>query len=193
MNTKALHSRFEPGDALIVVDVQKDFCPGGTLAIDAGDRVVPVLNRFIDEAVRAGVPVIASRCWHPRDHPSFSEQGGQWPVHCLQDSDGARFHPDLALPEQAIVVTKGVRFDHDQNSAFDDTGLADYLRAHEVRRVWVGGLAEDVCVRATVLEARREGFEAVLLCEATCPVTAEGGERALREMREAGAVFEALA
>lgn len=193
MSTTALHSRFEPGDALIVVDVQKDFCPGGALAIDAGDRVVPVLNRLIDEAVRAGVPVIASRCWHPRDHPSFRDHGGQWPVHCLQDSDGARFHPDLALPEQTVVVTKGVRFDHDQNSAFDDTGLADFLRAHDVRRVWVGGLAEDVCVRATVLDARREGFDTVLVAAATRPVTAEGGAQALCEMREAGAVLEEAA
>lgn len=189
MNTTARHSHFESGDALLIVDVQKDFCPGGALPIDAGDCVVPVLNRFIDEAVRAGVPVIASRCWHPRDHPSFQAQGGQWPVHCLQDSDGACFHADLALPQQTIVVTKGVRFDHDQNSAFDDTGLAEFLRAHGVRRVWVGGLAEDVCVRATVLDARREGFDTVLICEATRPVTAEGGEHALREMREAGAVL----
>lgn len=180
----------EPGDALILVDVQVDFCPGGRLPIERGHDVVPVLNRWTDAATAARIPVYASRDWHPAGHPSFAESGGQWPVHCLQDSGGARFHPDLKLPPSAIVVTKGTRFDRDQYSAFDETGLAADLRKRGVRRVWVGGLAQDVCVRATVLDARREGFETVVIADGMLPVTQAGGKRAIEEMRQAGARVE---
>jgi len=178
------------GDALIVVDVQIDFCPGGALPIEHGDAVVPVLNRWIAAATDLGLPVFASRDWHPRHHLSFQEAGGDWPVHCLQDSRGARFHPDLNLPESALIVTKGVRFDRDQYSAFDETGLATELRKQNVGRVWVGGLAQDVCVCATVLGARNEGFETIVIEDATYPVTRDGGHRANEDMRRAGARFE---
>ncbi|WP_019569389.1 nicotinamidase [Thioalkalivibrio sp. ALE11] len=176
----------QPGDALLVVDVQNDFCPGGALAIDDGDAVVPVLNRWLKAAGELGLPVYASRDWHPREHPSFAAQGGPWPPHCLQDSPGARFHPALALPEDAIRVTKGVRFDRDQYSAFDGTGLAVALRNRGVGRIWVGGLAQDVCVAATAVDARKEGFAVHLIPDATRPVTAEGGREALQRMAEAG-------
>jgi nicotinamidase/pyrazinamidase len=180
----------QQGDALIVVDVQIDFCPGGALPIERGDEVVAVLNRWIAAASSAGVPVYASRDWHPTHHLSFTESGGQWPPHCLQDSDGARFHPDLRLPDSTVIVTKGVRFDRDQYSAFDETGLETELRARGVKRVWVGGLAQDVCVRATVLDARRHGFEAIVISDGTRPVTRIGGGEANEEMRRAGAHFE---
>lgn len=183
--------RFESGDALIIVDVQNDFCPGGALAIEDGDAVVPVLNRLVAQAVEQGVPVYASRCWHPRGHISFEESGGQWPPHCLQGSEGAAFHPALSLPDDAVIVTKGVRFDQDQNSAFDQTGLADELRRRGIARVWVGGLAEDVCVLATVLDARTGGLEVVVVCDGMRPVTAAGGEDARSRMRNAGAKFVA--
>jgi nicotinamidase/pyrazinamidase len=178
------------GDALIVVDVQLDFCPGGALAIEHGDEVVPVVNHWMAAAAEAQIPICASRDWHPLHHLSFTESGGEWPVHCVQDSLGARFHPELKLPADALVVTKGVRFDRDQYSAFDQTGLATELRKQGVRRVWVGGLAQDVCVRATVLDARREGFDAVVIVDATHPVTRSGGERANEEMCQAGACFD---
>jgi nicotinamidase/pyrazinamidase len=177
-------------DALIIVDVQNDFCPGGALPIERGDEVIPVLNRWIEAAVAIGVPIYASRDWHPVDHLSFKPRGGPWPPHCLQDSEGARFHPALSLPSSAIKVTKGTRFDQDQNSAFDQTGLATQLRRDGIRRVWVGGLAQDVCVRATVLDGLKESFEVRLIPEGSLPVTREGGEQALREMREAGAHLE---
>lgn len=177
----------QPGDALIVVDVQKDFCPGGKLAIEGGDGVVSVMNAWIEAAVKKGVPIYASRDWHPPQHPSFREEGGPWPPHCLQDSDGATFHDELELPEDAVVVTKGTRLDEDQNSAFHHTGLAAHLRRHGVRRIWVGGLAQDVCVAATVLDGRAEGFDTGVIVDATRPVTAEGGREALRKMTEAGA------
>lgn len=178
------------GDALIIVDVQKDFCPGGALPIEDGDKVVPVLNRWIDAAIAKGLPVYASRDWHPRDHISFKQRGGQWPPHCIQDSNGARFHPDLTVPEPVIKVTKGVRFDHDQNSAFDQTGLAGQLRHDGVHRLFIGGLAEDVCVLKTVIDGCKEGFEVVLIMDATRPVTAGGGEKARKKMQDVGAHFQ---
>jgi nicotinamidase/pyrazinamidase len=180
--------QMETGDGLLIVDVQVDFCPGGALPIPDGDRVVPVLNEWIADATRAGVPVYASRDWHPEGHPSFESEGGKWPVHCLQDSPGAAFHSDLRLPEEAAKVTKGTRFDQDQYSAFDQTGLAERLRKDRVRRLWVGGLAQDVCVCATVLEARSLGFRVNLIPDASLPVTRAGGLDAIRKMEEAGAV-----
>jgi len=182
-------SELKRGDAVLVVDVQNDFCPGGALAIADGDAVVPVLNAWTAAAGKRGLPVYASRDWHPRRHPSFRDQGGEWPPHCIQDTDGARFHPDVELPDDAVVVTKGVRFDQDQYSAFDQTGLAHQLRSDGVERLIVGGLAQDVCVRATVLAGCQAGFEVILLTDGTRPVDPAAGERALREMAEAGAVL----
>jgi nicotinamidase/pyrazinamidase len=180
----------EQGDALLVVDVQRDFCPGGALAVAGGDEVVPVLNAWIEAAVRAGAPVYASRDWHPRTHPSFRQRGGPWPPHCVQDTPGAAFHPELRLPAETRLVTKGVRLDRDQLSAFDETGLAQALRDEGVRRLWIGGLAQDVCVRATVLDAAREGFAVHVIAPATRPVDPAAGVRALEEMRRAGARIE---
>jgi len=178
--------RIDPGDALMIVDVQNDFCPGGALAIEGGDRIIPELNRWIAAARAAGAPVYATRDWHPAQHVSFQERGGPWPPHCLQDSPGARFHAELELPPDVIKVTKGVRFDQDQYSAFDQTGLAMDLRNRGVRRIWVGGLAQDVCVAATALDGREEGFSVHLIMAATRPVSAEAGDEALQKMRAAG-------
>jgi nicotinamidase/pyrazinamidase len=144
----------------------------------------------MDAAARAGVPVFASRDWHPRGHPSFAERGGPWPPHCLQDTPGAAFHPDLRLPADVRVVTKGTRFDQDQYSAFDQTGLAAELRREGVRRVWIGGLAEDVCVRATALDAVKAGLEVHVLAAGTRPVTPEGGAAARAELRAAGVTID---
>lgn len=177
------------GDALMIVDVQKDFCPGGALPIEDGDKVVPILNRWIAAAVARGVPIYASRDWHPVGHVSFNERGGPWPPHCLQDSDGARFHSNLELPDSAVIVTKGVRFDQDQNSAFDQTGIVEQLRKDGIQRLLVGGLAEDVCVLATALDARREGFEVALIADATRPVSTQKGEKARKMMRDSGVHF----
>ena len=177
------------GDALMIVDVQKDFCTGGALPIEDGDKVVPILNRWIAAAVARGVPIYASRDWHPVGHVSFNERGGPWPPHCLQDSDGARFHSNLELPDSAVIVTKGVRFDQDQNSAFDQTGIVEQLRKDGIQRLLVGGLAEDVCVLATALDARREGFEVALIADATRPVSTQKGEKARKMMRDSGVHF----
>ncbi len=149
-----------------------------------------MLNGWIGVAVTAGVPVYASRDWHPPGHVSFAAQGGPWPEHCVQDTPGASFHPALGLPADAVRIVKGARLDRDQYSAFDDTGLAQHMRARGVRRVWVGGLAADVCVHATALDARRAGFEVHLIMQATRAVSAEGGHKAMAELDAAGVVFE---
>ena len=177
----------EKGDGILAVDVQNDFCPGGRLPIKGGDEVVPVLNIWIRAAIHKGIPVYVSRDWHPVRHISFADEGGPWPPHCIEETAGAAFHPDLLLPENAIRISKGVRFDKDQNSAFDETGLAFQLRRDNIKRIWVGGLALDVCVLATVLDGRKEGFAVNVLLGACRPVSPEGREKAITEMKAAGA------
>lgn len=177
----------EQSDALLVVDVQNDFLPGGTLAVEGGQQIIPVLNDWIAAAESQGVPVIASRDWHPVEHVSFAERGGPWPVHCVQDTHGAAFHADLRLPRDVVLVSKGTRFDEDAYSAFENTGLDDYLGRHGIRRLWVGGLTQDICVKDTVLAARQQGYDTVLIPDATLPVDSAAGEEALQAMRGAGA------
>jgi nicotinamidase/pyrazinamidase len=178
------------GDALVIVDLQRDFCSGGALPIKGGDAIVPVVNDWIIRAQESGIPTFASRDWHPANHASFKAQGGPWPAHCVQNTRGASFHPALQLPAAATVITKGDHVDREQYSAFHETNLATLLRAARVRRVFVAGLAQDVCVRATALDALREGFDVHLLAAATRPVSPEAGEQALRQMEAAGVTIE---
>jgi nicotinamidase/pyrazinamidase len=180
-------------DALIIVDVQKDFCPGGALPVAGGDEVVPVLNEWIHCARGAGAAIIASRDLHPPDHVSFRQQGGPWPAHCVKGTPGADFHPDLELSDTVQIVNKGTARESDSYSAFADHSLADRLRRQGIQRLWIGGLAEDVCVRATVLDACEAGFEVHVLTDATRPVDAGEGRRACREMVAAGAILEKTA
>ncbi len=179
-----------PTDALLLVDVQNDFCPGGALPVAEGDKIIPILNRWIDAARAGGALIVASRDWHPADHVSFQERGGPWPTHCVQGSHGAALHTDLHLPPDTIVVNKGNEPGRDSYSAFGGAGLADLLQRRAIRRVFVGGLALDVCVRATVLDALKEGFEVHLIKEATRPVTVEGGRQAIAEIRAAGCIID---
>ena len=176
-------------DALLIVDVQNDFCPGGSLAIPDGDSVVPVLNRWIAQG--AGMTV-ASRDWHPPDHISFLPQGGTWPAHCIRNTPGADFHRDLRLPGDALIISKGTHNDFDQYSALDRTGLANRLKQAGIGRLRIGGLALDVCVRATVLDALLQEFKVNLLLDATRAISAKAGDdqRAIAEMQAAGAVIE---
>lgn len=175
-----------PGDALLLVDVQIDFCPGGALPVPSGDVVVPALNDYIAAAVRVGAPVYASRDWHPLGHPSFIEEGGAWPPHCIQDTPGAAFHPALSLPRDVVVVTKGTRFDKDQYSVFDETGFTARLERDHVTRLLLGGLALDICVRATALDARNAGIDVQLVPGGSLPVSADAGRTTIAELRAAG-------
>ena len=182
------------GDALIVVDVQNDFCPGGALAVPEGDAVIPVLNEYMSRASDAGIPIFASRDWHPQVTRHFAAQGGPWPPHCVQQTRGAEFHPDLRLPAGTVVVSKGMSAEDQGYSALeavlpDGRPLVDALRAAGVTHLYVGGLATDYCVRATVLDALKEGFTTSVLVDASRPVDVQpgDGERALNEMLAAGA------
>ena len=174
--------------ALIVVDVQNDFCPGGSLAVERGDEVVAPLNRLIEEFLGRGEPVFKSRDWHPARTKHFTAYGGTWPVHCVQNTRGAEFHPELLDDPRIQIISKGTG-DEDNYSAFDGTDLASLLRRQGVTEVFVGGLATDYCVKNTVLDALREGFKVRALTEAMRAVNLQPGDdaRALEEMRRAGA------
>ena len=173
--------------ALILVDVQNDFCPGGALAVSDGDAVVPVLNDYAARFVEAGAPVYATRDWHPANHLSFGEQGGIWPVHCVQNTSGAEFHADLALPEGVTVISKAQRQDEEAYSGFGGTDLAARLRTEGVERVYVGGLATDYCVKSTVLDALEEGFDTYFLADGSRGVEVNAGDVAAAEAEMAAA------
>jgi nicotinamidase/pyrazinamidase len=186
--------------ALAVVDVQNDFCEGGARPVAQGQAVVPVLNAYAERFAAAGRPVLATRDWHPARTRHFAGYGGVWPPHCVQGTAGAEFHPDLRLPEGTLVVSKGTEADEDAYSAFqgrlpDGTRLADALRKLGVRRLYVGGLATDYCVRSTVLDALREGFAVTTLLDASRGVNLKphDAEEAIEEMVAAGAEVATLA
>jgi nicotinamidase/pyrazinamidase len=174
--------------ALLVVDVQNDFCPGGSLAVAHGDEVVPPLNKLIEEFLEHGEPVFKSRDWHPEKTKHFAAFGGTWPVHCVQNTKGAEFHSDLIDDIHIRTISKGLG-DEDSYSAFDGTDLALQLHRLGVEEVWVGGLATDYCVKNTVLDGLKEGFRVKALADAMRAVEVQpgDGERAIAEMRDAGA------
>lgn len=180
-----------PGDALIIVDVQRDFLPGGALAVPRGDAVVPPLNICIGAFREALLPIFYTRDWHPPNHCSFTEQGGPWPRHCVAGTPGAEFVAGLNPPDEADVVSKGTVAAREAYSGFEGTDLAQRLRRLGVHRLFVGGLATDYCVRATILDALREGFTVVALTDAMQAVEVRAGDtaRALDEMRASGASF----
>lgn len=175
--------------ALLIVDVQNDFCPDGTLAVPEGDAIVPVLNKYIQLFSSCKLPVFASRDWHPKQTAHFKEFGGQWPPHCVQDSRGACFHPMLRLPESAIILSKGMDPQTDSYSAFqavDQEGndFAHLLKMFSIKKLFVGGLATDYCVRWTVLDALRFGLRVFLLMDAIKGVNVreKDSEAAVEEM-----------
>ena len=165
-------------DALIIVDVQNDFCPSGALPVPEGDQVIPVLNDYIKIFKKANTQIFATRDWHPPNHISFKAQGGPWPPHCIQDTEGAKFHPDLKLPSGTIIISKAMDPDKEAYSGFDGTELAKTLQKEGVTRLFVGGLATDYCVKNTVLDARELGFEGVLLLDAIRGINAEPDDAA---------------
>jgi nicotinamidase/pyrazinamidase len=177
-------------DALIVVDLQNDFLPGGSLAVRTGDQVIAPANRLIALYRQHGLPVFASRCWHPPDHCSFAAQGGPWPPHCVAHTHGAAFPDELALTASTAVISKGTARDIDAYSAFQGTGLAEQLRAHGSERLAICGIATDYCVLNTVTDALALGFRVLLVQDAVRAVDVEpgDGERALALMAERGAV-----
>lgn len=181
--------------ALIVTDIQNDFLPGGPVAVPNGDEVIPVLNRYIEIFTKAGAPIFFTRDWHPENHMSFKDQGGDWPPHCVRNTPGAEFHPDLNVPEGARIISKAQDPDVEAYSAFKGTDLADRLNRAGVKRVLIGGLATDYCVKNTVIDAISQGLEVYVLLDAVRGVDVREGdsERAIEEMKSRGAVEVELA
>ncbi|MGZ8872366.1 MAG: nicotinamidase [Pyrinomonadaceae bacterium] len=175
--------------ALIVVDVQNDFCPGGSLAVAHGDEVVAPLNKLMKEFLARDEPVYKTRDWHPPKARHFTDYGGTWPVHCVQSTPGAQFHPELLDDPRIDVISKGMDESADGYSGFDGTQLGQMLRDEGIDEVWVGGLATDYCVKHTVLGALKEGFKVKALADAMRPVNVspDDGGKALEEMSAAGA------
>jgi len=178
----------EKHDALLVVDPQMDFFPGGALPVSEGDAILQTVNQALRAFSDAGLPIFVTRDWHPADHCSFTAHGGQWPAHCVRGTGGADLHPGLEPPHLFALVQKATTSDRDAYSDFEGTGLEQVLRSHDVDRVVVCGLALEYCVRATCLDAVAAGFGATLLVDGTRPVEVEAGdgERALEELRAAG-------
>lgn len=186
-----------PNSALLVVDVQNDFCPGGALAVEAGDQVVPELNLWIDRFSREMRPIAYTRDWHPPNHCSFRDQGGPWPVHCVQKTRGAELHPNLKI--KGPVFDKAFTPNEEAYSGFggflvvdgniSDLSLAEWLRSRAITHVYVGGLTTDYCVRTTTLDALKEGFSVSVLGDAIRAVNVQpdDGRRAVEEMKQAGA------
>ncbi|MBI5191887.1 MAG: bifunctional nicotinamidase/pyrazinamidase [Nitrospirae bacterium] len=176
--------------ALIIVDVQNDFCPGGALPVSEGDKVVAVLNSYTKKFIERGLPVFLTRDWHPENHISFNAYGGTWPPHCIQDSNGAEFHHGLLIPTNAVIISKGTLSDKDAYSGFEDTNLSEYLKQRHIDRLFIGGLATDYCVKSTVLDAIKEGFQTVFLEDASRGVDVKAGDsdKAIKEMLSAGAI-----
>ncbi|MBI3610007.1 MAG: nicotinamidase [Nitrospirae bacterium] len=181
--------------ALLVVDVQNDFCPGGALAVPEGDRVVPVLNDYIRLFQAKRAPVIATRDWHPTNHGSFKPFGGIWPPHCIQNTPGAEFRAGLKLPKEVTIISKGTDPRVEAYSGFQHTTLSEWLRSRKIETVFVGGLATDYCVKSTVLDAVKAGLKAVYLADASRGVNVKpnDGEQAEEEMQKAGATKATLA
>jgi nicotinamidase/pyrazinamidase len=179
----------QAGDALLIIDAQVDFLPGGSLAVAGGDKVIAPLNRSIQRFIACGLPIVATRDWHPPDHSSFSPQGGPWPPHCVAGTPGAAFAPGLRLPPGAQIVSKGTAADRDAYSAFTTPRLGWMLHAAGATHIVVGGLATDYCVLQTVLDALELGFGVVVLRDAVAAVDLQpgDGERALARMAAAGA------
>jgi len=179
---------------LVIIDVQNDFCPGGALAVTEGDKIIPALNKYIDAFSKAKCPVFATRDWHPNKTTHFASGGGKWPVHCVERTKGAAFHPDLKLPEGVIIISKGMDPKSDSYSCFqgyDSQGrdFLNILRELKIEELYIGGLATDYCVKASVCDALRNGFKVKLLIDAIKGVDLNPGdsEKAIDEMVSAGA------
>jgi len=172
-----------------VTDIQIDFLPGGALPVPEGDEIIPVINNYIRRFKTAQAQVIASRDWHPANHTSFKLQGGLWPPHCMQDTPGAKFSPNLKLPQNSPIISKATQPNHEAYSAFDHTNLADELHTRGIKQLFVSGLATDYCVLNTVIDACRLGFKTTVLMDATLGINMTPGdvERAVEMMNKNGA------
>lgn len=177
------------GDALLIINVQNDYLPGGSLKISSDNQLVSLLNQYIEAFLALDLPVYAIRDWHPADHCSFQSQGGPRPPHCIAGSYGSDLAPGLRLPETAIIISKGADSNKVAYSGFEDTDLAERLHLDNVRRLFIAGLTTEYEVFHTAQDALAEGFDVVLLADAICALDqdSDDGARAFAEMRRQGA------
>lgn len=177
--------------ALLIIDIQNDFCPGGSLAVKDGDAVIAPANRLIETFSAASLPIIFTRDWHPANHSSFSDFGGIWPAHCVKETGGASFHPELKIPVDAIIISKADKIHQDAYSGFEGTSLHEKLKAMSINEIIVGGLATDYCVKNTVLDAVKNKYKTIVAEECIRAVNVQPGddEKAVKEMKAAGAEF----
>jgi nicotinamidase/pyrazinamidase len=182
-------------DALVIADIQMDFLPGGALPVVDGDEIIPVLNEYARRFEDSKAHVFASRDWHPSNHISFKARGGPWPPHCIQKTEGAKFSPDLKLPNHIIVISKATNPDNESYSVFDGTNFAHELKMCETKRLFIGGLATDYCVVNTALDALKLGYETVVLMDATLGINMQPGDvdKAVETMQKAGAKLATMA
>jgi nicotinamidase/pyrazinamidase len=185
--------QFNSSDALLVVDLQYDFLPGGSLGIQEGDQVIPVINTLIEAAKKGHATIIATRDWHTANHVGFKEQGGPWPPHCVRNTHGAQFHEDIQYPANALVVSKVSEIYHEYSAfpAMTDDGqpLPKILEERHIKRVIICGLALDYCVKASSLDAVKLGFETIVALDATRAINTEDGEEAVRVLKSFGVQF----
>jgi len=177
------------GDALLIIDMQRDFMPGGALPVAGADALLSVINACMRRFEGKGLPIFATRDWHPDDHSSFVTEGGSWPVHCVADSDGARFAEGLELPQDVHTINKGKQCALPGYSAFEATALHMQLQAQGVHCLFVAGVATEYCVLASVLDALELGYAVVLLGDGVRAVSAQDGAQALHDMQQRGAVI----
>lgn len=176
-------------DSLILVDIQNDFLPGGSLPVPKGDLVIPILNKYIDLFSNVDAKIFATRDWHPPNHLSFIDYGGIWPVHCVRNTEGAKFNSSLNLPKKTVIISKATDPNIEAYSGFENTGLLKILKNKEIKRIFIGGLAIDYCVKNTVLDALKFGYITFLLLDGSLGINANSGDvkRAIELMKIKGA------
>ncbi len=178
--------------ALIIVDVQRDFMPGGVLPVPSGYTIIKPINTLVVSFKDKGLPIILTRDWHPTNHISFESRGGPWPPHCIKNTKGAQFHPDLEVPKEAIIVSKATEEDMEAYSGFQGTSLDAILREKKIKRLFVGGVAIEYCIKATVLDALKLGYEVIVVKEAIKGIDKGEERKAEEEMLDRGAIFVSL-
>lgn len=190
-----MKNRTQMGDALLIIDAQKDFFPDGALPVPQGDEIIPIVNEWIQACQEKNLPIFASRDWHPVNHCSFKRHGGLWPQHCIQNSPGAEIHPEIHIPETTVIIDKADTPDVETHSAFEGKSkegatLDQLFGEQNITRVWIVGLALDYCVHITALASVKRGYETHLILAGTRAISKKTGDQALKNLRKAGAVIE---
>lgn len=182
--------QLQPGDALLVIDIQNDFLSEGSLPVPEGNQIIPVLNRYISLFQKQRLPIFMTRDWHPPDHHSFISHGGPWPEHCIAESKGSAFPENLLVPSEALIFSTGTEVDKNGYSGFENALFNRQLKTAHVHRLFIGGLATDYCVLYTVLDALKYNYQVLLLKDAIRAVNvhSDDGSKAERKMISQGAI-----